>query len=494
MKLLVVDREGASRRMVVSALGACGHDVTESETGSVALELLARGHYDGIVTEIDIGEINGLELLRRARSDPRYKKLGIILVTYPMDIEELRGAIADGLTGYISKPVDLETVAYQVESLIRRGILGDDESMSWMEEVSLSDVVSLGDDDRTGEALLGEVIEHKYLVEELIGEGGMGIVYRVRHLYLERPVALKVLPQGPEKGPGMLQRFVREARILARIRSKHIVDIHDFGFTSARSPYLVMELLEGLDLRQLLHRDGQLPLDAVIEIALQVSEGLAAAHDSDVLHLDFKPSNVMLCGEPSTLPAPPVVVKLLDFGIARFLEEAVDETIEETVDDPVHLTGTAAYMSPEQCRGDTLDPKTDLYSLGAVIFQMLTGRPPFEAGTREELMHHHINSRPPSPCVFRPDTPLFLEDLVLQLLAKEPAERVASADVLLDQLAANAVGSPYRTLSEDGERSTEEVLDATVQELAEGGLKEVMETTLIEDVPSTSDDDEGTET
>ncbi len=477
--------------MVASALGACGHDVVESETGSVALELLSRDHYDGVVTDIDTGEVTGLDLLRRTRPDPRYKHLAVILVTYPMDIEELRRAIADGLTGYISKPVDVETVAYQVENLIQRGLRAEDESVSTMEEVSLSEVVSLGDEDRTGEDLLGEVIEHKYLVEELIGMGGMGVVYRARHLYLERPVALKVLPRGGEEGAGLLQRFIREARILARVRNQHIVDIHDFGFTTAGSPYLVMELLEGLDLRDLLHRDGPLPVAAVTEVAMQVCEGLAAAHDAGVLHLDFKPSNVMLCGEPSTLPAPPVEVKLLDFGIARFVEEAAERETTETI----HLTGTAAYMSPEQCRGGKLGTASDLYSLGAVMFQMLTGRPPFEASTGEELLRHHQQTRPPSPCVFRADTPRFLEDVVLQLLAKDPAERVPSAVALLDQLAANAVGSPYRSLTDDGEHETEEQLDATVLDIGEGeGLPEAMETTLIEEDPPPADgEDEGTE-
>jgi len=252
-----------------------------------------------------------------------------------------------------------------------------------------------------------------------------------------------------------------------------------------------MELLEGLDLRQLLHREGPLPLDAVIEIAMQVSEGLAAAHAAEVLHLDFKPSNVMLCGEPLTLPAPPVEVKLLDFGIARFIEET-----GSLDDEAVHLTGTAAYMSPEQCRAERLEPASDLYSLGAVLFQMLTGRPPFEAETREELLDHHQHTKPPSPCVFRPDTPRFLEDLVLQLLAKEPLERVPSAEALLDQLAANAIGSRYRTLSDDGEFPTEEGLDQTVLDMVDGPGKDAMETTLIEEeeLQRTSlGDDENTE-
>jgi len=452
--------------MLTSALGASGHQVDAVTNGDDALERLEANAYTGVVTELDVGGMSGLDLMLRVREHPEHEEAGVILVTYPMDIEELGRALSLGMIGYISKPVDLETLVFQVENLL--GVeraeeeVPDDESSGV--EISLSEI-DPEEEVEDDHAMVGQVLEQKYLVEELVGAGGMGEVYRSRHVYLDRSVAVKVLPHSTDGGADLFTRFIREARILARVRSSQIVEIHDFGFTPWQSPYLVMELLEGMDLDELLEQHGALPIGIVEEIALQMARGLAAAHAQEVLHLDFKPSNVMLCGQPGQLLSPPLQVKILDFGIARFIEEAhADGGRNQTSS----VTGTVSYMSPEQSRGETLRPASDLYAVGAVLFEMLTGRAPFLGSTRAELIYKHQSENPPSPCVFRRDIPPYLEDIVLKLLAKSWENRFATADDLLNKLEKHrAKGNVRFTTLEEEESATIDDMDVSLQEAME---------------------------
>ena len=470
MRLLVVDPESVSRRMLTSALGASGHQVDAVTHGDDALERLDTATYGGVVTELEVGGMSGLDLMCHVRDHPNHADTGVILVTYPMDIEELGRALSLGIVGYISKPVDLETLVFQVENLLgvdqQEDEIPEDESSGI--EISLSEIDPDEDADED-HAMVGQVLEQKYLVEELVGAGGMGEVYRSRHVYLDRLVAVKVLPHSADGGADLFTRFIREARILARVRSTQIVEIHDFGFTPWQSPYLVMELLEGMDLDELLEQHGALPVGIVEEIVLQMARGLAAAHAQEVLHLDFKPSNVMLCGPPGQLLSPPLQVKILDFGIARFIEEAHADSGHQTSS----VTGTVSYMSPEQSRGETLRPASDLYAVGAVLFEMLTGRAPFLGSTRAELIYKHQSENPPSPCVFRRDVPPYLEDVVLKLLAKDWSERFTSADDLLHSLEKHrAKGNARFSTLEDEESATIDDVD--------GCLQEAMEQTIVD--------------
>lgn len=262
----------------------------------------------------------------------------------------------------------------------------------------------------------------RYEIVGLIGKGGMGEVYRARDTELGREVAVKVLPERTAGNEERLERFRREARAVAQLSHPNILDIHDFGIEDGVT-YAVTERLEGSDLKERLNRRS-LPLSIVLRIGRAVAEGLAAAHSKGIVHRDVKPANIFVTTTGQ--------VKILDFGIASLRGEGVAGPLEtETATDTLtmigQVVGTASYMSPEQVAGRQVDGRSDIFSLGCVLYEMLTGRRAFGGGTPQETMIA-IASRDPSPIAdSRPDVPPALALVIKRCLEKEPAERFESA-------------------------------------------------------------------
>jgi len=258
---------------------------------------------------------------------------------------------------------------------------------------------------------IGDIIGNYQILEQL-GEGGMGTVYSVRHIVLEREYALKILLARVFEGdPPAAQQFVREARAAARIRHGNIVDVFDFGYLGDGRPYFVMELLDGRSVTEVLRR-GALKPQLAVAIARQLAEALAAAHDHGVVHGDVTPSNALvITGEPTR-------VKLVDFGLSAIVGE---ETYRE--DDPSCVFGTPAYISPEQLRALPATDRSDQYSLGCVLYEMLAGHPPFVNRSVRDLCLMHLGS--PVPTVESPHGPLppKLVDIVTTCLQKSPLAR-----------------------------------------------------------------------
>ncbi len=260
------------------------------------------------------------------------------------------------------------------------------------------------------------MIDNRYQVLRTLGSGGMGQVYEAEDRALKRRVAVKVI-RSDFAGPDLQERFTREAQLLARLAHPNIVAVHDMG-AQGRVPYLVMELLEGVDLRDLLAERGALRPDTVRAVGAGMCAGLAAAHDAGVLHRDVKPSNVHLTRTGR--------VVLQDFGIAHLLD-ANETTLTATG----MMIGTPAYLPPETLSGDRMGPHSDMYSLGVCIYEMLTGRQPFSSGegSMHALLYRVVNEDPPS-LRGQPGIPDDLADLVGDLMAKEPAMRPGPGDVL----------------------------------------------------------------
>ncbi|HKP56456.1 MAG TPA: serine/threonine-protein kinase [Polyangiales bacterium] len=270
---------------------------------------------------------------------------------------------------------------------------------------------------------LGRSIAGRYLVEEKIGDGGMGSVYRGRHQVIDREVAIKFLHPRHTQDPKSRQRFLGEARAANQINHENIIDITDFGETDDGHVYLVMEYLQGRTLAQEI-ANGPLPLPRALHIAAQTAAGLARAHELDVFHRDVKPGNVFLIKRHNDRD----FVKLLDFGVARFARES-------RITDHGVLMGTPEYMAPEQMRAGAVGPTTDLYALGCVLFEMLTGRPPF-TGNMSEVLVKHLQLLPPAPSSITPGLPPELDALLAKMLAKEPADRHRDAFHVKDDLLA----------------------------------------------------------
>ena len=278
------------------------------------------------------------------------------------------------------------------------------------------------------EKLIGATLDGRYRIEALVGAGGLGLVFRALHVALDRPVAVKVLHAEVDAVPEMRARFEREARVLASLAHPHIVHVTDYGVDGGM-PYIVMELLEGITLADLLAR-GPLRPERATEIAKQILKALAYAHSRNVLHRDLKSANVFL----QVLPGEDYHVKLLDFGLAKFLG-GEGRSGDPTITAPGIVVGSPSYVAPEVLVGDAADRRSDLYSVGVLLFEMLSGRRPYLGDTPIDILRAHMHA--PIPRVSMPHETArgrVLEGVVHRALAKMPPERYADAPAMLAAL------------------------------------------------------------
>lgn len=277
-------------------------------------------------------------------------------------------------------------------------------------------------DKESWEPIIGTEFDGKYKIEEKIGEGGMGLVYRANHIFIDRPVAIKFLRQEYLTDTAAIERFKLEARAAARIQHPNVTTILDFGI-SGGTFYLVMEYLEGFSLRKQLKTNGALSLKDTIRIMLQVCDALDAAHKSNIIHKDLKPDNIYIHIKDGVEQ-----IKVLDFGIAEIVGRVVSE------EDQSLLAGTPHYMSPEQYQNDPVSPATDIYSLGIILFEMLTGQLPFDELSPVSLALRHLSSPPPKVTSLMPTVPIEFEEIVNKALAKQPERRYQTALELAEDL------------------------------------------------------------
>ncbi|MGC4068985.1 MAG: serine/threonine-protein kinase [Polyangiaceae bacterium] len=283
-------------------------------------------------------------------------------------------------------------------------------------------------------SLVGQIVADRYEVIELLGVGGMGSVYRARHVHIKKQVALKTLHQAMLRSPEAVARFEREAVAAARISHPNVAVATDFGPLPGGRYYLVLEYIEGRELRSELDAKGALPLARVIHIGRQITSALCAAHQLGIVHRDLKPENVMLVNRGTEID----FVKVLDFGIAKVTVD--DETQPLTQFGAVF--GTPQYMSPEQGKGQVVDARSDLYTLGVILYEMLTGKLPFEAEDALGFIMQHLGATPTPLSATVPEP---LRQLVHGLLEKEPDLRPATANIVLgalDGLATQALVGP----------------------------------------------------
>lgn len=256
---------------------------------------------------------------------------------------------------------------------------------------------------------------NRYQLLQTLGTGGMAVVYRAYDLRLERPVAIKVLRQDYGESSGFRERFRQEAKAAANLSHPNIVTVHDFGLDANRL-YIVMEYVPGTDLKTILKERGRLDIDEAISLIVQACAGIGYAHRAGLVHCDVKPHNMLV--------TPDQRLKVTDFGIARALSSIAPDEKHDVV------WGSPLYFSPEQAAGQAPSPASDVYSLGVVLYEMLTGQLPFTATDPVELARLHRESTPVAPQRINPEIPPALDQIIMKVLSKEPSARYRTADQL----------------------------------------------------------------
>jgi serine/threonine-protein kinase len=307
------------------------------------------------------------------------------------------------------------------------------------------DLVDIGDD-----PMVGRTLEGRYTILAKLGAGSMGTVYRAKQHAMGREVAIKILRGDRAVDDSAKARFMREARANSLLASPNTVTVFDFGQSSNGEFYLAMELLEGESLGQRLTRIGRMPAPLAVDACRQALRSLGEAHAKGIIHRDLKPDNLFFARVLTSSTESPggnagdstqahdEIVKVLDFGIAKMIDEGDQNPMSVVETQAGTVFGTPRYMSPEQAQGKPLDARSDLYSLAVMLYQMLTGRPPFTDNDAVVVMARHIKSTPKRPNEAVPEAmiPVELEDVVMRTLAKDPKDRPASAEIFAGELLA----------------------------------------------------------
>ena len=426
--ILVVDDLPANRDLMARRLERSGFRVLSAASGPEALELVRRGSVDLVLLDIMMPGMTGFDVLRTLRATRSSAALPVLMVTAKTDSDDVVEALSLGANDYIFKPVDYPVALARIQKELRTTQAVRSEAATTVEPRS------------PAQAVPGSVLGGRYRLDAAIGGGSFGTVFRARHLELNRDVAVKILATSAGTDPEALARFRREGDSACRVQHPNAVAVFDFAVNPGGVAYLVMELLEGHSLEKELEERGPLQPVRCAEIVVPVCAALAAAHAAGVVHRDIKPSNVFLHRtKQGELP------KVLDFGIAKL---AAGSAIGQRLTIDGSLLGTPAYMAPERFRRGPYGSKSDVYSVGVMLYEMLAGRLPFIPSSADPLalVAMQAEEDPPPLRLRRPDVEPPLEGLVLSALSRDPELR-PTADQLARRLA-RTVADPYTPLDE----------------------------------------------
>ena len=410
--LLVVDDGDENRDMLSRRLARRGFNVLTAEDGERALEVVGKDAVDLVLLDIMMPGMDGVEVLRQLRQRWNQTEMPVIMQTAKSDSTDVVEALDAGANDYVTKPIDFPVVLARVQSHLR----GKAQAVkpAAPPEPTRAD---LGP---------GAVIDGKYQLDERIGEGTFGAVYRGKHIELDVDVAIKVLQKNVTASGESLQRFRQEGVSAYRVKHPNAVSVSDFGVTEGGVAYLVMELLEGISLADEIDEQVCLSPLRTNEILQPICDVLSVAHEAGIVHRDIKPENIFL-----HRTARGEVVKVLDFGISKLVG---DNIVRENLTAEGFVLGTPAYMAPERLVDEPYDGRSDVYSLGIMLFYMLSGRLPFvaESGDPMALLMMHLNEPFPALREVNPLVPDSLEKLIERATAKTSPERPDAATLARD--------------------------------------------------------------
>jgi len=419
--VLVVDDNEVNRELYSRYLELEGYAVLTASDGSEALERIEDSTVDLVLLDVMMPGLDGFEVLARLRAQHSPDRLPVIMATAKDESKNIVKAFDIGANDYVTKPLDLRVVAVRVQAHLRAKIA----ARSRPEPITSVSRIEPG-----------TVLDGKYKLESLIGQGNFGAVYRATHLTLDRLVAVKLLDANLQPGDEPTKRFQQEGISACRIQHPNAVAILDFSVSTEGIPFLVMELLRGGTIEDELNQRGRLTPERSAEILLPVCGVLSEAHSLGIIHRDIKPQNIFLHqgrhGE---------AVKVLDFGIAKLVGDAAADQ-ELTLEDGV--IGTPIYMAPERFVKVKYDGRADVYSLGVMLYEMLVGKPPFYlTGTSPlKVIYAHMNEAPRPPRELNPELSPEIEAVVLRALDKDMNLRPTAAQFANEFAAALGLESP----------------------------------------------------
>jgi DNA-binding response OmpR family regulator len=416
--ILVVDDHLDNRELMMRRLEHEGFRVLGAASGREALSRVEDGGVSLILLDVMMPEMSGIEVLQAVRESYTAAELPVIMVTAKSQSDDVVEALGQGANDYVTKPFDFPVALARVRVQLRL------RQAPRAEEVW---------DPR--DLKPGLVLDGRYRLESRIGAGNFGTVYKARHLELDHTVAVKVLQTSAVTNPDAMARFRREGITACRVRHPNAVSVLDSGLTARGVAYLVMELLAGYPLEDEMKGGRALPIARSLRIAGAVGEALGAAHRAGIVHRDIKPGNVFLHHAGGQ-----EVPKVLDFGIAKIAGAAA---LLDRVTLDGWIVGTPVYMAPERFGEEEVTAAADVYSLGVMLFQMLTGQLPFDAN--DDLLVVAVKQKhepPPSVRALRPEVPLEVEEAIFAALRKLPQQRPTAVEMAARLLAVPPPASP----------------------------------------------------
>jgi CheY-like chemotaxis protein/predicted Ser/Thr protein kinase len=482
-RVLVVDDIEDNRGVLKRRLEREGHTVVCAENGKRALEVVAREQFDIVLLDVMMPEMDGYETLDRLKSSAATRDIPVIMISALDDIASIVRCIERGAEDYLPKPFDPVLLRARISACLDRKEMRDRERAyltdvtrvtaaaaaiergeyssgalgaiakrsdelgtlarvfdamatgirerearlrgqvdNLRREISAASGESFASDESTDSSLpSGEMFGGRYRIERVLGKGGMGTVYLANDAELDEKVAIKTIRADlVTADDSAMERFRNEIRLARKVSHRNIVRTHDFA-REGDVYFVTMEYVEGMTLRALLDSRKRLDTDSTLAIARQLSDALECAHEQGIIHRDLKPENLLLDSAG--------VLKVMDFGVARLAERTT------TLTQAGMVVGTPTYMAPEQLLAEEVDARSDLYSVGVILYECLTGRAPFEAKSPISLIAKVLNETAVAPEVVKPDLSHSISELVMRLLAKDPVERPQSAKALRDALA-----------------------------------------------------------
>ncbi len=410
-RILLVDDDHFQQDTAKQWLAVEGHSVECALTGGEGWEKMISGEFDLVILDWDLPDIQGIDILKRFRAEGMTTP--VLLLTGRLAVDNKIEGLDYGADDYLTKPYHGKELAARIRLALRKQEL----------QPAVAKPLGVGNEDVLKRAdLAGTTLAARYEVMSILGEGGVGLVLKARHSHLDKYMAIKMI-QRTELKEETAGRFEQEARLVSRLCHPNIAAVHDFGITERGQPYMVMEFVEGTGLLQLLEAHGGLQVEQALAIAMQICDGMSHAHGLGIVHRDLKPANVMLKESKSGA----CEVKILDFGCAK-VRSFNEQKRSQVVSRVGEILGSPPYMSPEQIQGNPVDGRTDIYSLGCLLYETLTGCVPHIGKDSIETMVKHLQEDHIPLTKSRPDLnfPNDLERVIAKALEKEPEQRYQS--------------------------------------------------------------------